>query len=90
MSYVATFRLIPVTDVDQTFAEWMAEFEAALEREDGLAQSIGQNVFAAGLRAEVPIFALIYEWFESNTWDPLGSVIGGPESTLCRLSRSAR
>ena len=50
-NYVATFRLIPVTDSDQTFAEWTAEFDAAPEREDGLVQSIGRNVFAAGLAA---------------------------------------
>lgn len=50
-NYVATFRLIPVTDVDHTFAEWTAEFEAAPDREDGLAQSIGRNVLAAGLGA---------------------------------------
>ena len=50
-NYVAAFRLIPVTDLDQTFAEWTAEFDAAPEREDQLVQSIGQNVFAAGLAA---------------------------------------
>ena len=38
-NYVATFRLIPVTDLDHTFAEWTAEFDAAPEREDGLVQS---------------------------------------------------
>jgi hypothetical protein len=50
-NYVATFRLIPVTETDQTFAEWTAEFDAAPEREDGLVQQIGHNVFAAGLSA---------------------------------------
>ena len=50
-NYVATFRLIPITDVDHTFAEWTAEFDAAPEKEDGLVQSIGVNVFAAGLSA---------------------------------------
>ena len=50
-NYLATFRLIPVTDSDQTFAEWTAEFDAAPEREDGLVQQIGRNVFAAGLGA---------------------------------------
>jgi hypothetical protein len=56
-NYVATFRLIPVTDLDHTFAEWTAEFDAAPEREDGLVQSIGQNVFAAGLGALKARFA---------------------------------
>jgi hypothetical protein len=40
-----------VTDSDQTFAEWTAEFDAAPEREDGLVDSIGRNVFATGLEA---------------------------------------
>jgi len=50
-NYYATFRLSPVTDVDHTFAEWDAEFDAAPEREDALAEQIGRNVFAAGLQA---------------------------------------
>ena len=48
-NYVATLRLIPVTDGDQTFAEWTAEFDAAPDREDRLAEDIERNVFAAGL-----------------------------------------
>ena len=48
-NYVATLRLIPVTDGDQTFAEWTAEFDAASDREDRLAEDIERNVFAAGL-----------------------------------------
>ena len=50
-NYIAAFRLIPVTDLDHTFAEWTAEFDAAPEREDGLVRSIGQDVLAAGLGA---------------------------------------
>jgi hypothetical protein len=50
-NYFATFKLAPVTDVDHTFAEWRAEFDAAPEREDALAVQIGRNVFAAGLAA---------------------------------------
>jgi len=50
-NYVAEFRLIPVTETDQTFAEWSAEFDAAPEKEDALVQHIGANVFAAGLSA---------------------------------------
>ena len=50
-NYVATLRLIPVTDGDQTFAEWSAEFDAAPEREDQLVANIGRNVFAAALAA---------------------------------------
>ena len=32
-NYVATLRLIPVTEGDLTFAEWTAEFDAAPGRE---------------------------------------------------------
>lgn len=49
--YVATLRLIPVTDGDQCFAEWSAEFDCADEREAGLVRQIGAGVFAAGLAA---------------------------------------
>jgi hypothetical protein len=48
-NYVATLRLIPVTDGDHTFAEWTAEFDAAPDREAKLAEDIGHNVFAAAL-----------------------------------------
>ncbi len=50
-NYYASFRLSPVTDVDHSFAEWEAEFDAAPEREDALVQQIGRDVFAAGLQA---------------------------------------
>jgi hypothetical protein len=48
-NYMATLRLIPVTDCDQTFAEWSAEFDAAPEREEQIAADIGRNVFDAAL-----------------------------------------
>ncbi len=35
-NYVATLRLTPVTDGDQTFLEWTAEFDCAPERENEL------------------------------------------------------
>jgi hypothetical protein len=50
-NYLSTFRLNPVTDSGHTFAEWSAEFDAAPDREDGLVESIGRNVFGAGLAA---------------------------------------
>lgn len=50
-NYYAAFKLSPITDVDHTFAEWQAEFDAAEEREDALVAQIGRNVFAAGLAA---------------------------------------
>ncbi len=56
-NYIAAFRLIPITDVDHTFAEWTAEFDAAPDKEDGLVRSIGADVFAAGLGALKSRFA---------------------------------
>ena len=50
-NYLATLRLIPVTEGDHTFAEWSAEFDAAPERENALVEDIGRNVFVAGLSA---------------------------------------
>jgi hypothetical protein len=50
-NYLSTFRLSPVTESDHTFAEWSAEFDAAPDRENGLVESIGRNVFGAGLGA---------------------------------------
>src|SRR5258708_25295883 len=61
-NYIATFRLIPVTDSDQTFAEWTAEFDAAPDREDGLVEAIGRNVFAPGLQA---LKACFNRWSEA-------------------------
>jgi hypothetical protein len=48
-NYVATLRLIPVTENDHTFVEWTADFDAASDRENKLVEDIGRNVFAAGL-----------------------------------------
>ena len=50
-NYLATLRLIPVTEGDHTFAEWSAEFDASPDREAALVEDIGRNVFAAGLGA---------------------------------------
>jgi hypothetical protein len=40
-----------VTDGNQAFAEWSAEFDCAPERERDLARTIGQGVFQAGFDA---------------------------------------
>ena len=50
-NYVATLRLTPITDGERTFAEWTAEFDCALEEEDGLVSGIGTNVFQGGFDA---------------------------------------
>ena len=49
--YVATLRLTPVTDGDQTFAEWTAEFDCADDAAEDLVSGIGLNVFQAGFDA---------------------------------------
>ena len=50
-NYVATLRLTPVTDGDQTFVEWSAEFDCAPERETELVGNIGGGVFQGGFDA---------------------------------------
>src|SRR3569832_2405114 len=44
-NYVATLRLTPVTDGDQTILEWTAEFDCTPEREIDLVINIGGCVF---------------------------------------------
>lgn len=50
-NYIATLRLIPVTDGNRTFAEWSAEFDCEPGRAASLVQHIGQNVFLAAFRS---------------------------------------
>ena len=49
--YVATLKLVPVTDGNRTFIEWSAEFDCPPERERELAELIGQGVFQGGFDA---------------------------------------
>jgi hypothetical protein len=44
-NYRATLALTPITDGNQCFAEWTAEFDAAPEREAGLVEFISRDVF---------------------------------------------
>jgi len=50
-NYVATLRLIPVTDGARTFIEWSAEFDCPPEREAALVEQIGGGVFQGGFDA---------------------------------------
>lgn len=50
-NYVATLKLIPITDGDRCFAEWTAEFDCPAPRETELVGHIGRNVFLAAFRA---------------------------------------
>jgi hypothetical protein len=49
-NYVATLKLIPITDGDRSFAEWTADFDCPAEREQELVGHIGRNVFLAAFR----------------------------------------
>jgi hypothetical protein len=50
-NYLSTLKLTPVTDGNQTFAEWSADFDCEPGREQALAQQIGQGVFQTGFDA---------------------------------------
>lgn len=50
-NYVATLRLVKVTDGDRTFIEWSAEFNTPLEGEDETVVMIGDGVFQGGIDA---------------------------------------
>ena len=50
-NYIATLRLVPITDGNRTFAEWTAEFECDSGQETELAAQIGNGVFQAGFDA---------------------------------------
>ena len=49
--YVATVRLLPISDGDRTYAEWSAEFECPTEAEEELVEGIGKGVFLASFHA---------------------------------------
>ena len=50
-NYVATLKLTPITDGSRCFAEWSAEFDCAANREQELANTVGQGVFQGGFDA---------------------------------------
>ena len=50
-NYLATIRLVPVTDGNRTFCEWTAEFDCDPAREGELREFIGQAVFKGGFDA---------------------------------------
>ena len=49
--YVATLKLLPVTDGERSYVEWSAEFDCRAEDEQKLVSLIGRDTFLAGLRA---------------------------------------
>jgi len=50
-NYLATIRLVPITDGNRTFCEWTAEFDCDPAREAELRELIGQKVFKGGFDA---------------------------------------
>ena len=50
-NYVATVRLVPITDGNRTYAEWTAEFNCSPEEEEGLLDMISNDVFQGGFDA---------------------------------------
>lgn len=50
-NYVATLRLIKVTDGNQTYAEWTAEFNCSESDEADVIETVGSGVFQGGLSA---------------------------------------
>ena len=51
MGYVATIRLRPVTDGEQTFWEWHSEFDPPPERREELTRLVGQDIYQSGFAA---------------------------------------
>lgn len=50
-NYIATLKLVPVTDGSRTFAEWTAEFDCDPAAEAELVANIGNTVFQAAFNA---------------------------------------
>ena len=55
--YVATLRLMPVTDGERCYVEWSTAFECRPEDERDLVNRIGNATFFAGLKALQARFA---------------------------------
>jgi hypothetical protein len=49
--YIATLRLLPVTEGNRCFIEWSAEFDCPPEKVAELADTVGGGLFQAGLDA---------------------------------------
>jgi hypothetical protein len=49
--YVATLRLLPITEGNRCFIEWFAEFECSANAASELAETIGDGFFQTGFDA---------------------------------------
>lgn len=50
-NHIATLTLRPITDGDQTYAEWTATFDAPEDEAEKVAAGMGTNVFQGGFNA---------------------------------------
>ena len=50
-NYIATFHCLLVTESDQTLVEWYANFDVSEEHEAQIKRQVGQDTFAAGIKA---------------------------------------
>jgi Polyketide cyclase / dehydrase and lipid transport len=50
-NYVAHVRLLPVTDGNRSFWRWQGDFTTPAGREEELAQTVGDDVYTAGMEA---------------------------------------
>lgn len=57
VDYVSTIKLTPVTDTNQTFAAWTADFKAADGEDEKWKAFVANDVFLGGLRALEASFA---------------------------------
>ena len=105
-NYIATIRLMPVTNGDATFAEWEANFDEAPGDEGKYVAKISKEVFAAGwksLNAKIrrektakPEGSVRWKaWSPNKVWT--SRVIKGPvdqvwgeDAGFCRDGRLAR
>ncbi|MFT4539184.1 MAG: hypothetical protein ACI841_002355 [Planctomycetota bacterium] len=49
-NYVASLRLLPISDGERTYAEWSAEFDCNEGDQESLVASIGNDVFLASFQ----------------------------------------
>lgn len=57
VNYVATMHFSEITDRDETFAQWWAEFDVSDGQDDHWHQFVEQDVFLGGFRALEASFA---------------------------------
>jgi hypothetical protein len=50
-NYFATLRLTPVTETEETFAEWSAEFDCSPEDAEQLIHTVSVGVFETALKS---------------------------------------